>query len=171
MSAGPAPQMQTSTAAASVATALAEPDPEPSPQPLPETSADAGVILGQVLTALENGGHKMLASTLEDGTVELRGNELVINVPRSAAVIDMMMGPEPKRIANTAASSAAGRALKVNVIGGAAPAKNGNGAQATRVVRNGAGARSRAAEDPIVQRMQEKFGAEIRTVIDHRDKS
>lgn len=168
MSTAPVLQMQ-STAAASVAVAVAEPEPEPV-QPQPETSADAGGIMGQVLAALENGGHKMLASTLEEGTVELRGNELVINVPRSAAVIDMMMGPEPKRIANTAATSAAGRALKVNVTGGAAPQKNGNGAQATRAVRNGAGARSRAAEDPIVQRMQEKFGAEIRTVIDHRDK-
>jgi hypothetical protein len=31
-------------------------------------------------------------------------------------------------------------------------------------------ARSRAEQDPIVQRMQEKFGAEIRTVIDYREK-
>jgi len=36
---------------------------------------------------------------------------------------------------------------------------------------NGVSARSRAANDPVVQRMQEKFGAEIRTVIDHRDKN
>ena len=35
---------------------------------------------------------------------------------------------------------------------------------------NGSGARSRAANDPIVQRMQEKFGAEIRTVIDQKDR-
>ena len=32
------------------------------------------------------------------------------------------------------------------------------------------GGRSRAEQDPIVQRMREKFGAEIRTVIDYRDK-
>jgi hypothetical protein len=82
----------------------------------------------------------------------------------------MMMGAEPKRIANTAASAAAGRPMKVTVVGGAAP-RNGNGAQTVRVVRNSIGARSRAAEDPVVRRMQEKFGAEIRTVIDHRDKS
>jgi hypothetical protein len=82
----------------------------------------------------------------------------------------MMMGAEPKRIANTAASAAAGRPLKVTVAGGLS-ARNGNGAPPVRVVRNGIGARSRAAEDPVVRRMQEKFGAEIRTVIDHRDKS
>jgi hypothetical protein len=84
--------------------------------------------------------------------------------------MDMMMGAEPRRIANNAASAAAGRPLKVTVIGGA-PRRNGNGAQPVRVVRNGMGARSRAAEDPVVRRMQEKFGAEIRTVIDHREKN
>jgi hypothetical protein len=61
--------------------------------------------------------------------------------------------------------------LKVNVVGGASPKQNGNGAASIRPVRNGAGARSRAAEDPMVRRMQEKFGAEIRTVIDHREKN
>ena len=34
----------------------------------------------------------------------------------------------------------------------------------------GPGGRSRAEQDPVVRRMQEKFGAEIRTVIDYRDK-
>ena len=29
---------------------------------------------------------------------------------------------------------------------------------------------NRDPQDPVVQRMQEKFGAEIRTVIDYRDK-
>jgi hypothetical protein len=37
--------------------------------------------------------------------------------------------------------------------------------------RDGTSARSRAADDPVVRRMQEKFGAEIRTVIDHRAKN
>jgi hypothetical protein len=31
-------------------------------------------------------------------------------------------------------------------------------------------ARGRAVNDPIVKRMQEKFGAEIRTVIDQKDR-
>jgi hypothetical protein len=35
---------------------------------------------------------------------------------------------------------------------------------------NGAGARGRAMSDPAVQRMREKFGAEIRTVIDHKER-
>jgi DNA polymerase III subunit gamma/tau len=159
---------QSSAAPAAAAIAVAEPEEEK--QPEPEAAADAGIIMGRILSELENGGHKMLASTLESGALELKGNELIINVQQSAAVIDMMMGSEPKRIANAAASAATGRPLRVTVLGGVAP-RNGNGTQAVRVVRNGVGARSRAAEDPVVRRMQEKFGAEIRTVIDHREKS
>ncbi|MFI5103408.1 MAG: hypothetical protein ACHP79_00670, partial [Terriglobales bacterium] len=102
----------------------------------------------------------------------LEENELLITVAQSAAVLDVMMGPEPKRIANAAASSAAGRPIKVNVRSGAATPSNGSSPiPAVRQARNGAGTSARAAEDPVVQRMQEKFGAEIRTVIDHRDKN
>jgi DNA polymerase-3 subunit gamma/tau len=161
-------EMQSSAAPAAVAVAVAEPEPEKQAEAV--ASPDPGMIMGRVLSELENGGHKMLASTLEAGVLELKGGELIVNVQQSSAVIDMMMGAEPKRIANTAASAAAGRPLKVTVAGGLS-ARNGNGAPPVRVVRNGIGARSRAAEDPVVRRMQEKFGAEIRTVIDHRDKS
>jgi DNA polymerase III subunit gamma/tau len=158
------PEMSVARAAAqpsAVATAVAVDEPQP--------TEDPGIILGQVLAELEKAGHKMLASTLESGSVTLQGNELVVSIAQSAAVIDLMMSAEPRRLANAAASAALGRPAKVNVVSGVPSAANG----ATAVVRprNGASARSRAAEDPIVQRMREKFGAEIRTVIDHREKN
>jgi len=111
----------------------------------------------------------MLASTLESGSVSLQGNELVVSIAQSAAVIDLMMSAEPRRLANAAASAALGRPVKVNAVSGVPAATNG--AMSVVRPRNGASARSRAAEDPIVQRMREKFGAEIRTVIDHREKN
>lgn len=159
MSAAPT-AVQVQTAVAGTAVAVEEPPP---------STDDPGVILGQVLAELEKAGHKMLASTLEAGSVALQGNELVVSIPQPAAVIDIMMGTEPRRLANAAASAALGRAVKVNVVSGVPSAPNG---PATVVrPRNGASARSRAADDPIVQRMREKFGAEIRTVIDHREKN
>ena len=164
MSAAPAgAQAQTSATATAVAVE------EPLTTEDPATTEDPGKIMGHVLTELEKAGHKMLASTLESGSVTLKGNELVVSIAQSAAVIDLMMSAEPKRLANAAASAAMGRPAKVNVVSGVSAATNG----ATAVVRprNGASARSRAAEDPIVQRMREKFGAEIRTVIDHREKN
>ncbi|MGZ4840623.1 MAG: hypothetical protein ACXV5J_02670, partial [Candidatus Angelobacter sp.] len=158
MSAAPA-AVQAQTSATAAAVAVEE----------PQAIEDPGAILGHVLAELEKAGHKMLASALESGSVTLKGNELVVSIAQSAAVIDLMMSVEPKRLANAAASAAMGRPVKVNVVSGVPAATNG----ATAVVRprNGASARSRAAEDPIVQRMREKFGAEIRTVIDHREKN
>jgi DNA polymerase III subunit gamma/tau len=172
MSAAPA-TAQAQTSATATAVAVEEPptieDPRPVTAEDPGTTEDPGKIMGHVLTELEKAGHKMLASTLESGSVTLKGNEVVVSIAQSAAVIDLMMSAEPKRLANAAASAAMGRPAKVNVVSGVPAATNG----ATTVVRprNGASARSRAAEDPIVQRMREKFGAEIRTVIDHREKN
>jgi hypothetical protein len=46
-----------------------------------------------------------------------------------------------------------------------------NGASArTSAIASGAGGRSRAEQDAVVRRMQEKFGAQIRTVIDYKEK-
>jgi DNA polymerase-3 subunit gamma/tau len=161
-----APQSEIPAAPAAVAVAATAAVAVAEAEPL----GDPGAVLGHVLGELEKAGHKMLASTLESGSVTLEGNELRVTIPRPASVIDLMMGTEPKRVANAAASAALGRPIKVNVLSGV-PA-NGNGAAAQVVrPRDGASARSRAAEDPVVQRMREKFGAEIRTVIDHRAKN
>jgi DNA polymerase III subunit gamma/tau len=118
-----------------------------------------------VLNALSSGGHQMLVSMLEGGEWQVEGNELVIEVPSSATVIDMTLGTDARRLVIATASGVAGRALKMRVIPGAiAPDK-----AASRPSSNGGG-RSRAEQDPIVRRMKEKFGAEIRTIIDYKDK-
>jgi len=169
MSAAPAAQTQTSATATAIAIEEPQTTEDAATAENPRTTEDPGAIMGHVLTELEKAGHKMLASTLESGSVTLKGNELVVSIAQSAAVIDLMMSAEPKRLANAAASTALGRPAKVNVVSGVPAATNG--AAAVVRPRNGASARSRAAEDPIVQRMREKFGAEIRTVIDHREKN
>jgi DNA polymerase-3 subunit gamma/tau len=161
MSAAPAAQIQAQTSGTATAEAVEE----------PQTSADPGTILGHVVVALEKSpGGDNLASTLAEGAAAIQGNELVITVGRPQSVIPFIMNAEQRQIATAAATSAAGRMLKVTIVGGAKPDANGSAAALVRP-RNGASARSRAAEDPIVQRMREKFGAEIRTVIDHREKN
>jgi DNA polymerase-3 subunit gamma/tau len=134
----------------------------------PEPSDDAKTILARVIEGLENSGNHNLAATLENASVTLQGNELAVSVAQPASVIPFIMSSEQKGIAAAAASAAAGRPIKLTLVGGAA---SGDGPAAPRVPRNGGSARGRAAEDPVVRRMQEKFGAEIRTVIDHRDKN
>jgi hypothetical protein len=41
---------------------------------------------------------------------------------------------------------------------------------AARPASTNGGGRGRAEQDPVVRRMQEKFGAEIRTIIDYKNK-
>jgi DNA polymerase-3 subunit gamma/tau len=136
--------------------------PAPEPTPAEATSLDA--LRGAVLSAL--GEQPMLVSLLETAEWSLEGNSLVAKVASSATMIDMSFNGDARRIASAAASGRAGRPLKVLVQPGGTAQRV---APAARTASNGS-ARSRAEQDPIVRRMQEKFGAEIRTVIDYRDK-
>jgi len=126
-------------------------------------SAPNDDLAGRVLQELE-GKHGMLAHHLEQGEWKVEEAEVVVRTAASAKMLEMLLVPDARKIINTAASAALGRPVKVQVVGGAA---NGNSAPAPAPARPG---RSRASEDPVVRRMQEKFGAEIRTVIDHKEK-
>jgi DNA polymerase-3 subunit gamma/tau len=117
-----------------------------------------------VLNALS--GQPMLTSMLEAGQWSLEGSSLVARVASSSTMIEMSFHADARRVAMAAASGAAGRPIKVQVVpGGTAQAAS----TARRPSSNGS-ARSRAEQDPVVRRMQEVFGAEIRTVIDYREK-
>ncbi len=118
-----------------------------------------------VLNALADAGHRILVSMLEAGEWQVAGNELIIKLAASAAVIDMSLGADAKRLAMATASGVLGRAVKLKVIPGGALQT----ALEPRATSDGGG-RGRAEQDPIVRRMKEKFGAEIRTIIDYRDK-
>ena len=120
-----------------------------------------------VLAALEDAGQQMLAHNLEEAEWSVRGLDVSVTVAMSQVLIDVALGPAPKRVIQAALSKAAGRPLKFKMVSGGTQVASKPAAPRPS---NGAGARSRAAADPIVQRMQEKFGAEIRTVIDHKDR-
>ena len=131
---------------------------------MPEPGVDK--VRNAILSALEEAGQRMLVSMLETGEWVVEGSEVVVRVAASATVIDMSVGADAKRLAIAAASGAMGRPMKLKVLpGGTAQAAPTRPAAAS----NGGG-RARAEQDPIVRRMQEKFGAEIRTIIDQRDK-
>jgi DNA polymerase-3 subunit gamma/tau len=120
-----------------------------------------------VLQALTDGNQRILVSMLSAGEWSVQGNELVIKIAESQTVVDMSLGPDAKRLAIASASGILGRPMKLKVISGATVAPQ-------ELKRNGGspgpGGRSRAEQDPVVRRMQEKFNAEIRTVIDYKEK-
>ena len=117
-----------------------------------------------VLNALNGAGQRILANLLTTGEWQVEGNDMVIKVASSAAVIEMSLGADAKRLMIATASGALGRAMKVRVAPG------GTVQTAARPASSNGGGRGRAEQDPVVRRMQEKFGAEIRTIIDYKDK-
>jgi DNA polymerase III subunit gamma/tau len=153
---------------------------QPSPEsPLEPTPAATTVIAAQsqiehlqnaVLQALTDGNQRILVSMLSAGEWSVDGNELVIKIGESQTVVDMSLSSEAKRLAIASASGALGRAVKLRIVPSAAvtPQENRHIGGATRP--SGPGGRGRAEQDPVVRRMQEKFGAQVRTVIDYRDK-
>jgi DNA polymerase-3 subunit gamma/tau len=108
----------------------------------------------------------MAASLLAGGVWSFEGTQPVVKVAASEVAIKMTLGVEPLRVANAAASSKLGRPTKLRIL----PGGPANGTSSNGTPRSPGSSKSRAAQDPIVKRMQEKFGAEIRTVIDYRDK-
>jgi DNA polymerase-3 subunit gamma/tau len=159
------PELSASTAeSGGTATALAVEVEEDAAPPSGEITAEAS--RNAVLAALEEAGQNVLAHNLEDGEWSLRGSEVTVKVEMSQVLVDIALGAEPKRIIQAAVNKLSGSPMRFRMVGGAAPTAVKAGASPRPV--NGAGARSRALADPVVKRMQEKFGAEIRTVIDQK---
>jgi DNA polymerase-3 subunit gamma/tau len=157
-----APKMQVEPQLPSIApTAVAAP-----PAPLEK-------LQNAVLQALMDGNQRILVSMLEAGEWSVEGNEVVIKVSESQTVVDMSMGNDARRLAIAAASGILGRAVKLKIVPGAKVAaegkSNGNAVKASPV-SSGVGGRGRAEQDAVVRRLQEKFGAAIRTVIDYKEK-
>ena len=147
---------------AAVPAAAMESAPEAQRKQPPSPSDD---LRTAILNTLDNAGHRMLSSMLESGHWQVDGNELVIKVAASAAVVDMSLGADAKRLINATASGVLGRPVKLKIV----PDTSAPNAPSARTSPNGTG-RSRVEQDPVVRRMKEKFGAEIRTVIDYREK-
>jgi DNA polymerase-3 subunit gamma/tau len=152
------------TSAVAVATA---------PEPLPEIVGGASElslpkIQTATLSAMEKSGQKMIAHWMELGEWKIQGNEVVVAVGATQPMIDAALKGEAQRALNQSATEAAGQSVRVKLIAG--KSGNGNGSTPKPVVSDGSDARSRALNDPIVKKMREKFGGEIRTVIDQRNK-
>ncbi len=173
MSADPAPRAAAPVVMGAAALAVVDPEriappqPEAVPQPPPTPTSSPDNLASAVAAAVEAAGYSMAAGLLVGGTWMLDGPQPVVQVAASEIAIQMTLGAEPLKIAQAAAGNALGRPVKLKIVPGGTASKvaTSNAAPTTT-----GSARSRAAQDPVVQRLQEKFGAEIRTVIDYREK-
>ena len=154
------PIVMGSAAPAAAPRLAAEPQVSTSAEPVSDAE-----LREKVLQAIASSGQRMLQNMLEAGEWKVEGNELVIKVASSPAVIDMSLSNDARRMITAAATGALGRPMKLKVLPGGTPQTP----PPTQSASNGGG-RSRAEQDPVVRRMKEKFGAEIRTIIDYREK-
>ena len=148
----------------------------PFPLAPPAAIAPAAIekLRSAVLQALGDGNQRILVSMLEAGEWTVEGNEVVIKVWESQTVVDMSLGADARRLAVASASGILGRAVKLKIVPGATVAgvegKSNGSAAKSGGANSEVGGRGRAERDTVVRRLQEKFGAEIRTVIDYKEK-
>ena len=140
----------------------AQPTPLPNPEP---QKADIEQVRVAILTALSKAGQSILCSMLDGGEWKVGGNQLIISIAASATLIEMSVSADARRLMIAAASGVLGRAVKLEIVPGANPESAPQ--KSTAPYANGS-SRARAEEEPVVRRMKEKFGAQIRTVIDYR---
>ncbi len=171
-----------SSVLAAAATAVLELAPEPRIEPQAQAEAlqpappaappvpQIEKLQSAVLQTLTDSNQRILVSMLSAGEWSVQGNEVVIKIAESQTVVDMSFGPDAKRLAIASASGVLGRAVKLRVVPGTTVAPQENKRNGGIALSGGPGGRGRAEQDPVVQRMREKFGAEIRTVIDYREK-
>ena len=143
---------------------------QPTSEPQSPGHPDLDRLQTAVLQALSDGNQRILVSMLSAGEWSVQGNELVIKIAESQTVVDMSLGSDARRLAIASASGILGRPVKLKVVPGATVAPQENKRNGATSPATGPGGRGRAEQDPVVRRMQEKFNAEIRTVIDYREK-
>ena len=122
-----------------------------------------------MIAAVENAGFHDLTTMLRAGEWRFGAGEVLVQVPDRPSLVEMTAGKgsDAERVLNQAAARAANRPLRVRLVGTA----NGGVRPAARPAPSGGvQTRSRIADEPVVRRLQEKFGAEIRSVIDYREK-
>jgi DNA polymerase-3 subunit gamma/tau len=160
-------QFSVSTATAA---AVAELPEEPAiPQPVPrEVFVES--LRAALIGVLESQSQDTAADLLARGEWKLDGNQINLRLPLSEKVIEISLSADARRLLTQEGSRVCGRVMKLNVSGGGTPQSAPVERVSNGTANGSGGARQRAAEDPIVKRMQEKFGAEVRTVVDLRQK-
>jgi DNA polymerase-3 subunit gamma/tau len=173
ISSGPEPQRQAQVNSQLEPQLQAAPQVSHTPPLVAVSIAPIDRLKTAVLQALMDGNQRILVSMLEAGEWTVEQNDVVVKISESQTVVDMSLGADARRLAVASASGVLGRPVKLKIVAGAAvTAAEGkrNGTERPGGASPLAGGRSRAEQDGVVRRLQEKFGAEIRTVIDYKEK-
>ncbi len=141
--------------------------------PVAEAKADAGDrsaidlegIRDAVFVALDDGGHNTAAVLLQAGKWSLEGDTIRVEVGIKKTMLGLTMNIEAEKIVKNTL-----RSLGVSQKLVAVPGENGAaGADAKPRIVSGS-VQAAALENPLVKQAMDLFGAEVRSVLDLRDK-
>lgn len=173
----PAPETATTAGGPSLAqqgvdssapeTLVSEDEPTSQPAIQPTGSYDVAALQNAIVNELSaSKGHSSAAEQLDEFTFSIEGNELRIQTTLSAGMLKLLINAEAEKIIKTSLRLNGAGDLKLILLPGSAAnaaAKKDRPAAAGSI-------KAAAMEHPIVQQAQKLFNAEVRTVIDLREK-
>jgi DNA polymerase-3 subunit gamma/tau len=122
----------------------------------------------RVVQALDAQGHQTASALMAAGGWQLDGNAVVVQVGVKKLMLGLVMNPEAEKIARGVMREM-GFAGKFIVVPG-----EGTGTQAApgaaRIPQPQGSVQELALENPLVKQAQELFRAEVRSILDLRDK-
>jgi DNA polymerase-3 subunit gamma/tau len=132
-----------------------------------DQALDVDAIREAVLQAMETGGSQMLVHALEEGEWSGESSQVSIKVAMSESMIELSYTKAQEKLSSQAATRVAGRPVKVRLVGGATSSAEVKPRSSRTAPAGGSESiKTRAAGEPVVKRMMETFGAEIRIVMD-----
>lgn len=138
---------------------------EPAVETAASGSADLDGIREAICAALDDKGHNTAAALLNAGNWTLKGDTIQVEVGIKKTMLGLTMNIEAEKIVKNALRSA-GSPFKLAVVPG--EGLGGNAAK-PRAAASGS-VQAIAMENPIVKQALELFNAEVRSVLDLRDK-
>jgi DNA polymerase III subunit gamma/tau len=135
-------------------------------EPADSSNLNLDHIRNTVCSALENEGHNTASVLLSAGQWRPKGDGIEVEVGIKKTMLGLTMNAEAEKIVKNALRSI-GATPKISFVPGEASA---SGPRPTSTPVAGGSVQAAALENPLVQKAQELFQAEVRSVLDLRER-
>jgi DNA polymerase-3 subunit gamma/tau len=133
--------------------------------PAAGTQPDLNTLRDAVVNALDQKGHHTAAALLSEGKWTLNGDVVEAEIGVKKMMLGLVMNADAEKTARATLRELGVQRKFVAIAGEASP-----GGNAARPVSQGS-IQAHALENPLVKQAQELFRAEVRSVLDLRDKT
>ncbi len=132
-----------------------------------DSGLDLEALQNAVCDALAANGQQSMADQMSEATWSVDAGQLTVQTTVGKAVLGLLFTAAAEKISREALRANGGGALKLTLLPGSAT--SAAAPKKARAPRTGS-AQARAMEHPMVQQAQRLFHAEVRNVVDLRDK-